>query len=64
MENYTDAIETYDKAIFLDPNDSIAYNNKGLSYHMLGKYDKAIELYDISNELDLENKTMIQKSYI
>ena len=31
------AIQDYDKAIQLDPNDAKAYNNRGFAYHNLGQ---------------------------
>jgi tetratricopeptide (TPR) repeat protein len=45
------AMEDYDKAIKIDPNDAYAYNNRGLllekkgdSYRAIADYDKAIEI--------------------
>lgn len=37
------AIENFDKAIRLDPNDGIYYYNRGIAYERLGKYKKAIK---------------------
>ena len=49
--NYAEAIENYNKAIESDPNDALAYNNRGLAYTEVGEpeaamsdYSKAIEL--------------------
>ena len=46
------AIEDYDKAIELDPDDDGAYNNRGFSYRRLGQYQRAIEDFDKAIELD------------
>ncbi len=43
---YHKAIECYDKAIELKPDDAGAYNNKGIALYGLGNYQQAIECYD------------------
>lgn len=40
------AIEKYDKAIKIDPNNAIVYNNKGIALKTLGEHEAAIEEYD------------------
>ena len=51
--NYDAAIECYNKAIELDPNNAKAYNNLGLAYRVGKKdYDKAIDYYNNAIELD------------
>ena len=49
---YQQAIEDYDKAIELDPNDGRAYYNRGNSYSRQGQYQQAIDDYDKVIELD------------
>ena len=49
--NYSKAIECYDKAIALKPNDAVVYYNKGLTLYNLGKYQEAIACYDKAIEL-------------
>ena len=49
------AIEDYDKAIELDPNDAEAYSDRGSSYHRLGQNERAIEDYDEAIKLDPDN---------
>ena len=39
------AIEEYDEAIRLNPNDAIAYKNRGTAYRNLGQFERAIEDY-------------------
>ena len=49
---YEKAIECFDKAIELDPNDADAYNNRGVAYYNLEEYERAIEDYDKAIALD------------
>ena len=44
--DYENAIEAYDEAIRLDPQDAYAYNNRGNAYKYLGKYERAIQDFD------------------
>ena len=46
------AIENYTKAIELNPNDTSAYVNRGLSHHRMGKLDDAIQDYNTAIALD------------
>jgi tetratricopeptide (TPR) repeat protein len=39
---YEKAIECFDKAIELNPNAALAYNNRGNAYKDLGQYERAI----------------------
>ena len=55
------AIEDYDKAIELDPNDAEAYNDRGSSYHRLGQNERAIEDYDEAIKLDPDNAEAYNK---
>ncbi|MGD1835553.1 MAG: tetratricopeptide repeat protein, partial [Nitrososphaeraceae archaeon] len=50
--NYSQAIESYDKAISLDPNWSAPWLDKGTVYFKLGNYSQAIESYDKAISLD------------
>jgi tetratricopeptide (TPR) repeat protein len=54
LTQYDDAIENYTKAIKIKPKESDAYFNRGLCFHNLGNFDKAIKDYEIV--LDI-NKT-------
>jgi tetratricopeptide (TPR) repeat protein len=49
---YDEAIQAYDKAIEIDPQNADAWDNKGTTLHKLGKYDEAIQAYDKAIELD------------
>ena len=55
LGQYQHAIEEYDKALKMDPNDAIGYYNRGLSYRRLGQYQRAIEDCDKAIELDPDN---------
>ena len=50
-EHICAAIEHYKEAINLDPDSFDAYNNRGLAYKSLGKYELAIEDYNIAQQL-------------
>ena len=51
---YTLAIDCYDKAIELDPEDAYAWNNKGNTLNDLGRYEEALTCLDKAIELDPE----------
>lgn len=53
-ENYDKAIECYEKAIELNPEYAMAYNNRGYSYNKLGEEEKAIEDYSKAIEINPE----------
>jgi Flp pilus assembly protein TadD len=42
---YDRAIENYNKAIELKPDDAEAYYNRGIAYKNKGEYDRTIENY-------------------
>ncbi len=52
LGNHDEAIESFTKAIELDPKDALAYTNRGAAYGILGNYRQAIEDYDRAIELD------------
>ena len=49
---YDEAIESFDEAIRLDPNDAKAWNSKGNALNSQGKYDEAIESFEEAIRLD------------
>ena len=52
-KEYDKAIEAFTSAIALDPNDAVAYNNRGVVYGRdKGQYDRAIEDYNKAIQLD------------
>ena len=50
--NLDGAIEAYQKAIELDPDDAEAYFNLGVAYRNQGKLDESIQAYKRAIELD------------
>ena len=50
--NYSMAIDHYDQAIEIDPNNADAWNNKGIALHNLRKYKEAIECNDRAVKID------------
>jgi len=51
-KQYKEAIVNYDRAVQLDPNYAIAYNQRGNAYYYLKEYQKAIADYNRAIELD------------
>jgi tetratricopeptide (TPR) repeat protein len=43
---YDHALQDYDQAIHLNPDNANAYNNRGIIYRIKGDYDRAISDYD------------------
>jgi tetratricopeptide (TPR) repeat protein len=42
----TDAIESYDRAIEINPKYALAWNGKGLALDSMGRYEEAIKCFD------------------
>lgn len=51
LKQYERAIQDYNKAIQLNPNYAVAYNNRGNAYSDLRKYERAIQDFDKAIEL-------------
>ena len=51
---YEEAIENYNKSIDLDPNNSYAYNNRGLAKNNLEQYFNALKDYDNDKAIELD----------
>ena len=49
---YDTAIEDYNDAIRIKPQNALAYNNRGITYRNIGDYDRAIEDYTEAISLD------------
>ncbi len=50
-----EAIAEYDEALRLNPQDAVAYANRGLTYLNLGDYQRAIANLDEALRLDPQN---------
>ena len=50
--DYNGSIQAYDKAIEINPQFAVAWNNKGLALYSQGKDDEAIKAYDETIKLD------------
>jgi Flp pilus assembly protein TadD len=46
------AIEAFNKAIRLDPNDARPWSGKGDALNKLGRYDESVDAYDEAIRLD------------
>ena len=52
LNKYDEAIKAYDKAIEINPQNSMAWYNKGNVFTNLNKYDEAIKAYDKAIEIN------------
>ncbi len=46
LDEYKEAIEYFNKLIEINPDDSVAFNNKGLALYYLQRYEDAIQCFD------------------
>lgn len=46
QKNFSNALQSYNLALELNPNLAEVYNNRGLIYYELGKYDQALQDYN------------------
>lgn len=54
------AVQDYDRAVSLDPNDAAAFINRGVAYGNLGQYSLSLGDYDRAIELSPNNPTAWQ----
>ncbi|KAK9493337.1 hypothetical protein V1508DRAFT_438936 [Lipomyces doorenjongii] len=54
MKNYPSAIESYTKALALDPTNKIYYSNRAAAYSASGKHDMAVK--DAESALEIDEK--------
>jgi tetratricopeptide (TPR) repeat protein len=45
LNDYTEALTDYSKALLIDPSNAIAYNRRGLTYENLKENNKALTDY-------------------
>ncbi len=62
MNKTVQAIQNYNKAIKLEPDNSIAYFRIGEGLQKLGKYEEALEYYDRSLSL-LSDSSFVDKAF-
>jgi len=55
LGRFKEAIQYYDKALAIDPNDSVVLHNKGRALSEQGKFVEAIQLYDLSLSINPDN---------
>ena len=51
QQEYENAITHYSESIKSKPDNTAAYNNRGVAYHRIGDYNRAIEDYDKAIEI-------------
>jgi cytochrome c-type biogenesis protein CcmH/NrfG len=52
----SEAVEYYERALKVSPDNSNVWTDLGTMYRQIGKYDKAVESYDRAVEVDPRNK--------
>jgi tetratricopeptide (TPR) repeat protein len=52
MREYQEAIESFDKAIEINPKNANVWNIKGNSFYAIRKYQEAIDSYDKAIEIN------------
>ena len=52
MDNKLKSLESFEKALAIDPNDTSAWYNKGLTLHRLERYQGALESYEKALAID------------
>ncbi|KAA2280773.1 tetratricopeptide repeat protein [Candidatus Nitrosocosmicus agrestis] len=58
---FAEAIECYDRALMLNPQDHNLLSNKGLSLHNQGRFAEAIECYDRALMLNHEDPNILRR---
>jgi tetratricopeptide (TPR) repeat protein len=53
---FLEAIECYEQALLLNPNDPDLWNSKGMILRTMGRYQEAIECFNRSLEIDPRDK--------
>jgi tetratricopeptide (TPR) repeat protein len=53
---HKDAIEDYTKAIYFNPDNEDAYNNRGVAYERIGCYRKALNDFKMALKINPDNK--------
>ena len=52
---YDEAIEIYDRVLSMNPENTYAWNNRGVALFSVGRSEESMECYDRSIEIDPEN---------
>ena len=52
LDKYKEALADYDRAIELNPDDAVAYSNRGIAKSELGQYEAAFTDYDAAIRLN------------
>jgi tetratricopeptide (TPR) repeat protein len=58
---FAEALECYDKALAIDPQNSNILSNKGLSLHNQGKFAEALECYDKALTINSQDVFIIKR---
>ena len=61
---FLEAIEAYDKALVLDPNDPNVLTDQGVMFRRLGWFDKALENFNKANAVAPTHSQSVYNAYI
>src|SRR3989344_4491726 len=64
LNDFEKSIASFDKAIELDPNDAVAYNNRGGTKRELGLYEAAIDDYDMMIGVDPDEYAFHNRAFL
>ena len=57
---YDQAVEAYDEAIALKPDDLTAWNNKGVALYKAGRYLESLDAFEMALEIDVDDQVAQQ----
>eukprot|EP00392_Amoebophrya_sp_AT5.2_P007568 g7583.t1 len=60
LGNHKAAIDVYDEALILSPDDWEIFHNKGLCYMYLRQYDEAVDSFEKANDVQRHDVTFLQ----
>ena len=58
LGRYQEAVDSYEKALKIDPGYVKAWNNKGLALDKLGRYQEAVDSYERALSIDPNDATV------
>jgi Flp pilus assembly protein TadD len=55
QKRFTAALDEYDKALAINPSSAAVLNNQGMSYYLIGDYEKSVHSFMAALRIDREN---------
>jgi tetratricopeptide (TPR) repeat protein len=60
LGNYNDALDIFNNALQLDPNNVNILNNLGQTFDQLGNYNDALDIFNNALQLDPNNVRLLE----